>query len=341
MTKELIAVQYLRAIAVILVVLHHLSSAQYPFIPQLGGFGVDVFFVISGFIMWYTTAAIDISALEFWRRRIIRIVPLYWIFLSLLIAVALLAPNSLKTTVITPENTVKSFLFIPHFHAIQNIIAPILIPGWSLDYEMFFYLIFGLTLLVSSLSLRAILLGTALSGLVLLGHLLEPMDAVAATYTSPELLKFLGGIILAMAYQSNRLISTALGLFLITFGILSHAISVSTDFDEFNGFVGLSPALIVGGALALEPAIRRAPSALLHTIGNASYSIYLGHLFFLRLSELGWHHFAPSGSNEALDATYVIFSFIFATGGGVMIYYFIERSVLLFFKRRPALVELR
>src|SRR5258708_32725989 len=284
-TKELIGVQYLRGIAVILVVLHHLCFNN----TQLGPFGVKIFFVISGFVMWHTTVGADISVMSFWHRRLVRIVPLYWISLSILVAIALSAPQALKTTVITPENVVKSFLFIPHYHTVQKFIAPILIPGWSLNYEMFFYFIFGITLLVESRAFRAVTIGGILWTLVLLGLSLNLEGAAAATYTSPDLLLFFDGIILAIIFRSYNVGSVVLGSILICVGVLS--IRVSGDFGLFDNFIGLSPALIVAGFLALEPALRRAPNLLLHMIGNASYSIYLSHLFFLRLSELGWRHF--------------------------------------------------
>src|SRR5258708_14745058 len=127
-TGEIIGIQYLRGVAAVLVVLHHLYFGD----TQLGPFGVKIFFVISGFVMWHTTVAANISTMVFWRRRIVRIVPLYWIALSILLAVALSASQYLKSTAITPENFRKSFRFIPQFHAVQKIIAPILIPGWSL-----------------------------------------------------------------------------------------------------------------------------------------------------------------------------------------------------------------
>ena len=79
MTKELIAIQYLRGAAALMVVINHLLSSprvEYLLLPTLGQFGVKIFFVISGFIMWRTTAASDVSPPEFWRRRIIRVVPL-------------------------------------------------------------------------------------------------------------------------------------------------------------------------------------------------------------------------------------------------------------------------
>jgi exopolysaccharide production protein ExoZ len=320
--KELIGVQYLRGIAAMLVVLHHSGATQ------LGPFGVNIFFVISGFVMWATTAAIDVSPLVFWRRRLVRIVPLYWLFLSLLVAVAVSAPQYLNTTEITPENVIKSFLFIPHFHVVQKFIAPILIPGWSLNYEMFFYFIFGIALVIKSETRRAIAIVIFLWSLVLLGLSFHPAGAVAATYTNPGLLLFLDGVILAMIYRARNIGSVTLGAILVGIGVLTRAIGVT---DDFGLFAGLSPVLIVAGTLALEPALRRAPSVLLHTAGNASYSIYLSHLFFLRLSELGWRHFVGGGSSRVLDATYVTFSLIFAIGGGIAIHYFIERPMLLLF----------
>lgn len=323
--KELIGVQYLRGIAVILVVLHHLCFNN----TQLGPFGVKIFFVISGFVMWHTTVGADISVMSFWHRRLVRIVPLYWISLSILVAIALSAPQALKTTVITPENVVKSFLFIPHYHTVQKFIAPILIPGWSLNYEMFFYFIFGITLLVESRAFRAVTIGGILWTLVLLGLSLNLEGAAAATYTSPDLLLFFDGIILAIIFRSYNVSSVVLGSILICVGVLS--IRVSGDFGLFDNFIGLSPALIVAGILALEPALRRSPNLLLHMIGNASYSIYLSHLFFLRLSELGWRHFVAFGSGEVLEATYVAFAFVFAVAGGIAVHYFIERPILILF----------
>lgn len=320
-----------------MVVLHHLASSEleYLFIPRWGEFGVAIFFVISGFIMWHT-AMPNTSVIEFWRRRIIRIVPLYWICLSALVIVALAEPRLLNTTVITLENTVKSFLFIPHFHAVQKeLIAPLLIPGWSLDYEMFFYLLFGFSLLVRSPLHRSILLGALLFALVVLGLVFQPTDAIASTYTSPKLLTFLDGMVLAILYGSSGWISDlTFGLVLVCVGVVSSFIPDSNDLGALAGFLGFSPALIVAGALALEFAARRAPSIVLHAIGNASYSIYLSHLFFLRIAELVWRHFVSFGSSRLLDVTYAALAFTSAIAGGVAVHFAIERPILVRLQKR-------
>jgi exopolysaccharide production protein ExoZ len=313
-----------------LVVLHHLYFDH----TQLGPFGVKIFFVISGFIMWFTTAVVDTSPMLFWRRRLVRIVPLYWLSLSFLVAIAISAPQYLKSTEIRPDNVVKSLLFVPHYHAVQEqLIAPILIPGWSLNYEMFFYFIFGIALLIKSAALRATVVGGLLWSLTLLGLSLHPEGAAAATYTSPDLLLFFDGIILAMVYRTHNIDNVILGLILICIGVLSSSIGVPGDFGLFQNFIGLSPALIVAGTLALEPAIRRAPNVVLHTIGNASYSIYLSHLFFLRFFELSWQHFFVFGSSELFEVMYVAVAFIFSIAGGIAVHYFIERPMLLIFRK--------
>ena len=74
-----VSVQYLRAIAASLVVLHHALNvpALAPFyVRPIGTFGVDLFFVISGYIMWATTAERHRAPTAFWLARIVRIAPL-------------------------------------------------------------------------------------------------------------------------------------------------------------------------------------------------------------------------------------------------------------------------
>jgi exopolysaccharide production protein ExoZ len=339
MTKDVIVIQYLRGIAAIMVVLDHLSASterelKFGVIPRWGGFGVAIFFVISGFIMWHTTVTSDISVIEFWRRRIVRIVPLYWLVLCALVVVAVSAPQLLNSTLITPEDTLKSFFFIPHFHMVQkDLIAPILIPGWSLNYEMFFYCIFGLSLLVKAPVIRLILLGVTLVTLVVLGVVLSPSGAITATYTDPKLLAFLGGVLLATLYRPNKVSSLPLGLILLTAGLALVVLPTSNYLYGVGRFLGLSPTFLVAGALAFETSARRAPNLAFQVVGDASYSIYVSHLFFLRIAELAWRHVALPGVSLFFDATYVVFAFLLALVGGIAFYYAVERPLLFFWQR--------
>lgn len=344
-TKEVITIQYSRGAAAIMVVLHHLSTSTARvqlFIPQWGEFGVAIFFVISGFIIWHTTVtASEMSPVDFYRRRVIRVVPLYWLFLCAVVIVALLAPESLKSTVITPADTIKSFLFVPQFHLVQKgLIAPILIPGWSLNYEMFFYCIFGLSLLLRSPPNRALLVGAILFTLVVIGAFFKPHGAIASTYTNPKLFAFLCGIALAILYRSTYVISRPFLFVLLPIGLVMYLLPTSNFLHEIGEFTGLTPTLIVAGALSLELIVRRAPSQLCHIIGNASYSIYLSHLFFLRAAEIAWRHFVSFGSSRLDDAVYVVLAFSFALAGGIAVYYAVERPILIVLQKAfPAMMS--
>jgi peptidoglycan/LPS O-acetylase OafA/YrhL len=337
MTRELIGIQYLRGAAVIAVLLTHLASSQseYDFLPRWGELGVSVFFVISGFIMWHTTANGVVSPLTFWRRRIIRIVPLYWSCLAALLIVAWLVPHVLRSTVLTPENVLKSFLFIPHFHAVfKQWIVPILIPGWSLTYEMFFYFVFGLTLFARGLAVRFWLLALLLIGLVILGLLLQPSGPIAITYTSIKLLIFLGGVALAVLYRAQWLDGAIIGILLLCAGLVAAFASETRLVGDSDSLSVLTPILIVAGTLALETTARRASIGLFHTIGNASYSIYLTHLFFLKLAELGSRYFHLFGSSHAAEVVYSCFLMVFTLAGGILVYHWIEQPMLSVFRSR-------
>jgi exopolysaccharide production protein ExoZ len=137
-------IQGLRAIAAMAVVFFH-SGFVFPGLQPFGSFGVAIFFVISGYLM---AMLCDKQPETFLRRRLIRIVPPYWAFTLLLFAVALRYPVLLKTTRPDGVELLKSLLFIP-FTKSSGIMEPVLFLGWTLNYEMFFYVVVGLSLLVT------------------------------------------------------------------------------------------------------------------------------------------------------------------------------------------------
>src|SRR5271166_5731730 len=111
-------IQYLRAIAALMVVWYH-SPGQVAglsmFIPSFGATGVALFFVISGFIMLVTTSGTGVSAGKFIMRRVIRVVPLYWLVTILMIACAAIAPSAFRTLRVLPAALAESLLFIPFY----------------------------------------------------------------------------------------------------------------------------------------------------------------------------------------------------------------------------------
>ena len=155
---KLSSIQVLRGVAASLVVFLHIlasldayydSSILYDF-PSLISFlesGVDIFFVISGFIMFAVTKNKfgQGYALNFIKRRIFRVVPLYWTLTLLYASLLIVFPSAFQNAVFDIYKLIQSLLFIPH-HNVSGDIMPVVSVGWTLNYEMYFYLCFAIAL---------------------------------------------------------------------------------------------------------------------------------------------------------------------------------------------------
>jgi exopolysaccharide production protein ExoZ len=254
-------IQYLRGIAAMMVVWHHAQTTvdgttQFLGFHEWGKRGVDLFFVISGFIMLVTTWEKPISPAQFIRNRIQRIVPLYWAVTFAAIAQAYIAPW-LKWD---GESLAKSLLFIPYYSLnFPGEIWPLLVPGWTLNYEMFFYALFAL-LLLAGRNWRVPVMALVLGCLVVTGMIAKPHSAPLAVYTSPLLLEFCAGMILGRFWvmrpharqEGGHSVLMALGdasysiylTHLLTLGVLRaiwrHFIPVNTTLAESVCFVGIA-----------------------------------------------------------------------------------------------------
>lgn len=260
------SIQLLRAAAATLVVLFHLGLAG------KGYTGVDLFFVISGFIMG-TVGDRDRPG-AFLMRRILRIAPLYWAVTLALCALSLV-PGLMRNFDFTAGELAKSLLFIPYMGR-QGEIWPLVIPGWTLNFEIFFYALFAVGLAIGRPRATTILL---LLVLVALGLAWPGSDARYRVYTSPLLLEFAAG--LAIAHGGRRLPSW-LGLPLFGAGVLLFAAMLFMPFGIAEGFerllfAGLPAVLVVGGAVAMERAGQWRSLAPLEYVGDISYSLYLTH----------------------------------------------------------------
>jgi exopolysaccharide production protein ExoZ len=330
-----VSVQYLRAVAAGLVVLHHALNipALAPYYTRsFGTFGVDLFFVISGYIMWATTCDKNIGPAKFWLARVTRVVPLYWIFTTLFIAAALIVPGAMATAAIDPVHVVKSYLFIPAAHPYLGSALPTYTLGWTLNYEMFFYLIFGFCLLQAHRPTRlALLLGT-LTLLVLIGLVAAPTGAVASTYTNPMLLEFAAGTLLAWVMPRAKGVSPLLGVVLLATAIAWLTGAYALDASPFVAH-SVAAAAALAGALLLEPIARRKISVTGLFLGDASYSIYLAHPFGIRAWQIVFERLIGTGSMLAV-AGCVLGAVVVGLGVGVASYLCVERPVLHALRRR-------
>jgi exopolysaccharide production protein ExoZ len=250
-----------------------------------GALGVDIFFVLSGFVMAYATRTKKAGphpARDFMERRLVRIAPLYWIVTALTILKLLAAKLIPKLENPGPHFKLSagyilcSLLFIPYRNSL-NEIQPIVAVGWTLTYEMFFYVLFAgsLALRVSELSfLTPIMIGlTALS----VWH--GGFQMAIGIWASPLLLEFLAGVLIAHIVASGfRVWNWAAGII----AVASLVALCTLPIGIFFGFAWLSretfAILLVFCVVMLEAKIGKKIPRWAIWIGDASYSLYLVHL---------------------------------------------------------------
>jgi exopolysaccharide production protein ExoZ len=340
---KLIGVQYLRAVAALMVVyLHALEQipAYAPLLRRLSGNahmanGVDLFFVISGFIMVATSSRA--SPGDFAIRRIIRIVPLYWCLTLALLILALWRPDLLRTTVLSAEYLAKSLLFIPYPNPGQNgRLLPLLVPGWTLNLEMFFYVIFtGMLFLPRN---RRVVATTVVFVIIvwcapLLGHATSHPEI--GFFGDFRLFEFLFGMIIGEAFLRGlpRLPKTIAwgttlgGLLMLFLGLPFLALPLGS-LQQVLIENALPAAVVVFGTLLLEPILRRRPWPFLALLGDASYSMYVSHVFLLGVARTIW---ARTGL-EWISAPYAIafgmLSLILTVIGTLIVYRWLEIPIL-------------
>jgi exopolysaccharide production protein ExoZ len=340
-SHPILPIQYLRGLAALAVVWHHAThqvSGMAAFLPWgFGSSGVDVFFVISGFIMVVTTWRGRIAPTEFWRRRFIRVVPLYWLLTLLMIAVAWVAPSLFKTLKVTPTTLLQSLFFIPHFsQSFPGSVWPLLVPGWTLNFEMFFYAVFG-ALLVLPRTPRLQALVAVLVALVGIGALFGPFQSAAAqTYTQPMLLEFAGGALVGAWWSSGRRsLPTADAIVFLASGTLMLVLRDQGPLGFATQIVGA--LLVVVGALGARFAWM--PNAFLRALGDASYSLYLTHLFTLGALRAVWVRAWSGPANGGETAAFMAIGCAACALVGWLTFRWVEAPLLALLsrRRRPSL----
>lgn len=301
-SQNYISIQYLRAIAALMVVCFHMRTSgivPMSFWTSWLASGVDIFFVISGFIMVRSTEGKGMSAKEFFIKRLVRIVPLYW----------LLSYFAVKLDGVSFWHNAASFLFIPAVHPEYGRYWPILEPGWTLNFEMFFYLIFGLTFALPprrQLALIAILF----SLLVFVGTVFSLPGSINF-YTNPLLLEFVAGMALARFSRQLPAWSCLAGVALLI-GLQPY------DLPRIIGF-GIPAAIVFSSLLSAESRLPRI--GVLKIIGDSSYAIYLVHLFTLGTARLFWLRIFE------LNYAFLLFAMIVTILIGIMLHIGFERPV--------------
>ena len=336
------SIQALRGLAALAVVLIHvqpqLSHNGGPVLPwlNLGAGGVDLFFVISGFIIWSTSRFGDLGPAAFLQRRVVRLVPLYWLLTAFVSFVAVMAPSLLASTTFDLPHVVASFLFVPYLRPVLHYTSPILVPGWSLNYEMFFYLLFAVGLsLRNRMATFCVVVGT-LSALVAFGLLLHPSGVQTRVYSDPTMLEFGLGLAIGLLYTDLPPPRLGLALLAISLGTsLLFGLGAAGFSDKANRLLlsGLPSALVVWGAVMAKRHGRDLARGPIVALGHASYSLYLSQVIALPLGGKLWH-LAGLGFDGWRLPVFIVCEAAMAIGMGFAVFHALERPMLSVLRKR-------
>lgn len=299
---SLLSVQVLRGIAAVLVVMHHAGRAvtvhwptQWPkpslwlfsseSLIAIGAVGVDIFFVISGFIMVLVSSPYRSGAKpprDFLIRRLIRIYPMYALTTLSLVAMAAVHfyRHRDEAFSFSAARIIDALAFIPSFNE-KGLVQPILGQGWTLFYEMFFYLCFTIVLTFSKRHLLLPLVATFGTTLIVTRAIGAKDSAILTFLSDTIIIEFLFGCAVGLLFQRDALHSR-LRFVTLGFGVAGFATSLPFGMPEDLRFLiwGVPASLLLISFLQFEKAHLRWPHWLL-VIGNASYSIYLLHVYFV------------------------------------------------------------
>jgi exopolysaccharide production protein ExoZ len=278
----LLHIQILRFLAAAAVVAFHAWGVAPTFIKvapdtfslglEHGGHGVDLFFVISGFIIFYATARANLTAATFLRRRVERIVPLYFFVILIVTVLAFALPATFGTPDwFTPQHIFKSLAFV----SFTDGEMPVVYVGWSLEYEMYFYLCVALLMALTQNVWRNIVVMFSL--LTIVGQLSNVSAALGnyAFFVDPLILEFVFGVLVANMFVSGRI---SWPMFVAVGGAI--AALLVADPASRALIYGIPSAALVAAAAYLSRA-RETPSRIeraLARLGDASYSMYLAQV---------------------------------------------------------------
>jgi hypothetical protein len=297
--KQVANIQMLRGLAALAVVAFHAQGAVRgndladPLPDLLGGaFGVDLFFAISGFIMVYSSTAmfgVAGSAALFLRRRIARIAPLYWVITAIYAIYLLHLTRRDQNHTDLLVNFATSLSFVGYLSPVSKFGFPIYSPGWTLDYEMFFYLCFSATLILPR-RFAVATLAVFFVILVILGQNYH-LPFFASHLASSQILEFAGGMLVAELYLTGVRLKAPLALGLIIAGVFGAVYTAPTmsDWANLRGLVwGSFAVAVLAGAVMWPPRPGGGPvRRWFEALGGASYSLYLVHYaLFLACAEV-------------------------------------------------------
>lgn len=279
-------VQVLRFVAAFMVLLSHATAVVADkhlssLVPRWvnGHSGVDIFFVISGFVM-YSSCAGEVAEQGAWKRfalkRVARVIPLYWIATTVKLMLVLLAPWAVQGSDLSICHVLGSYAFSPELFPAGTPV-PLLPVGWTLNFEMFFYAMCAIALYLHRRPLSIV--GPTFAILAALGICLNPTEPMETSYANPLLLEFIVGMFIAKHAGALRQLDWRIAVLALVAGLFGDVMIEADGSTSRVLLWGGSSAVAVVGAVSLESRVRAHIVRPLLLLGDASYALYLVHTF--------------------------------------------------------------
>lgn len=334
------SIQALRAIAAISVVAHHVAGTHAAHAARgwtqptgieaaIGPAGVDLFFVITGFIMVGISrffADTPIRPGDFFYRRVTRLVPLYWFYTSAMLLLCIAVPQMMyKAPKLDQWHVLGSYLFVPLPSTDGTHPMPLVYVGWTLNIEMMFYLVFGVALFLRKQARIALVVAVvAAFG----GYGILTLAPSSQWIANPIYLEFLYGMFIGWLTFKGYRLKEPLAWAMVVGGLLLFLLFPYTEEIRATTW-GLCALLVVSGAASIE---RKMP-AFLVLLGDASYSIYLSHIFT-----------APAASRVVerfIQNPYLCMATVLAVSVavGVIAYFLVEKPLLAWAHSRRIVID--
>lgn len=333
------SLQALRGIAALAVLVFHLRAVEAKYIPGeslLGPVaahadaGVDLFFVISGFVMAHVGRgrfAGFPAASVFLMKRAWRVLPLYWLFTTLTVVLMMAFPAVVNSSY-PDQSIIRSYLLIPHTQ------LPVLAVGWTLIHEAYFYIVFAVAMaIIAERALTVCLIGWV--GVIAYAHIdgYQEVTPLRQLLISPLTFEFIVGVLAGLHWRrlprklAFAMMIAGIALYLTAaVGFADPSISAPDPWIRMATFGTASVLLVLGWVMRESSGERSAPSLLI-ALGNSSYSLYLSHVFVISAVGRVWASVVP-GQSWVHHSLFVIVATASACIAGHLIHRWIELPLL-------------
>jgi exopolysaccharide production protein ExoZ len=306
-------IQALRGIAVLLVIFCHMQAIEQKYgrgahlLPDWFDYAkasVDLFFVISGFVIATVTRGQFQSlraARHFFFQRITRIYPPYWLYSVIVLMIWLYHPEMVNSAQDNQVNILASFLLLP-----QDLL-PLLMVGWTLIHEMYFYIVIAMVMPVIPehmfpfwlvLWALVVILGSA----YFMTNMDRDYNPAIRVALHPFTLEFIGGAACALllnytlrSHARSIMVLGVVAFFVATLWLDTNDPTLNTEGWRRVLFFGIPALLVIHGAASAEIGGTLYFPKMLRAVGDASYSLYLSHVLVLSAVGRIWAQISNPG----------------------------------------------